>query len=60
MTCFHNKIYEGFETFEEARKNYSKFLDSENSEDVVLEVTYEVQPSRIKDFIIIILLVVFF
>ena len=63
----HNS-YEGFETLEEPRHNYYKFvnaidelpheLPAQPAHEVVPEVPNEVPGSRIKDFIIIVLLVV--
>ena len=71
VSGYSNNSYEGFETFDEAHHHYSNFLNEENpkvghevggnfmlADEVQAQMPIEVQPSRIKDFIIVVLLVV--
>ena len=71
VSGYSNNSYEEFETFDKAHHHYSIFLNEENSkighevgdnfmmaDEVQAQMPIELQPSRIKDFIIIVLLVV--
>ena len=62
---YSNNNYEGFETLEEAHQNYSNFLNAIEgvpheipAHEVIPEVPNEVRGSRIKDSVIIVLVVV--
>ena len=58
MTDFSNNNYKWFETLEETEENYSKFMESKKTNEMVPEVAHQIRHSRIKDFITIVLLIV--
>ena len=67
VSSFSNNNYEGFETFDEVPQKYSNSLKQEKgdevgnlmlADEVLVQMPNQVQPSRIKDFIIVVLLLV--